>query len=380
MPGPGFDQAQILILSSIDWDSAWQRHQIFASQLAQAGHDVFFVENSGFRNPGLADLSRLRGKALGRPQPPAAPASLRVVAPRVLPPTWSLFRRANAALFIPLLADELRARGLKPGPLVVAYYPTATTLELIQRLEPRVLVYDCASNFRAHPQTPRDFAGQERELLDRADLVVCDSEFLYEQKRAEHGKVLQIHQGVPEGFFGAEPPAADHRRLCYYGTWGPDHDPAFLASLRDAGFEVTVSGFIKGARPLPSGVRHLPPVRREELVCRLQDFDAFLLPYRINPFLMGVVPAKLYECLAMGRPVLATPLPCFAGLERLIHVSGEPAEWARIARDLPRTETAGLRQERIALAREHTCAREFQRFHAALRAAWTRGPSRPHAL
>ena len=42
---PDFDSVQILILSSIDWDAAWQRHQIFASQLAAAGHDIFFVEN-----------------------------------------------------------------------------------------------------------------------------------------------------------------------------------------------------------------------------------------------------------------------------------------------------------------------------------------------
>jgi glycosyltransferase involved in cell wall biosynthesis len=201
--------------------------------------------------------------------------------------------------------------------------------------------------------------------------VVCDSDFLYQQKRAEHGNVVQIHQGVPEEFFRAKPPAADFRRLCYYGTWGVDLEPAFLAALCEAGFEVTVSGFLKGSPPpFPQGVRHLPPVRREDLVARLEGFDAFLLPYRINPFLMGVIPAKIYEILAMGRPVLATPLPSFAPLKSLVHVADAPADWVRIARALPRTETPALREERIALAREHTCAKEFQRFREAVRAVW----------
>ena len=266
----------------------------------------------------------------------------------------------------------MRAAGLGPRPIVITYFPTATTLEFIRQLKPGTMVYDCASNFRAHPHAPADFARQEKELLARTDLVVCDSDFLYQQKRAEHGSVVQIHQGVPEEFFVAKPPAADFRRLCYYGTWGQDTDPAFLAALSEAGFEVTVSGFLKGSPVFPPGVRHLPPVRREDLVARLENFDAFLLPYRINPFLMGVIPAKIYEILAMGRPVLATPLPSFAPLKSLVHVADSPAEWLRIARDLPRTETPALRQERIALAREHTCAREFQRFRDAVRAAWER--------
>ena len=380
---PGFDSVQILILSSIDWDAAWQRHQIFASQLAAAGHDVFFVENSGFRDPGLRDLGRLWDRINRLSSHPKEgvqedpPAGLRVIAPRLLPPTNPLFRRGNAAVLIPRLMASLRAAGLGPRPLVMPYLPTATTLEILRRLEPCAVAYDCAANFRAHPQAPADFPQQEAALLAQADLVVCDSDFLYQQKRAEHDHVEQIHQGVPEGYFKAKPPAKDFRRFCYFGTWREDLDPAFLAALCKAGFQVTVLGPLKGSPPLPAGVRHVPAVRREELASRLEAFDAFLLPYRINPFLMGVIPAKIYECLAMSRPVLATPLPCFSSMARLVRISPDPAGWVRIAQALPKTETPALRQERTVLARQHTCAKEFQRFHEALRAAWARGQAHP---
>jgi hypothetical protein len=363
---------QVVVLSSIDWDTAWQRHQIFAAQLAEAGHEVFFVNNSGFRNPRLADLSRVWKRIA--PSAPSStntiPPGLNVVVPKVLPPTFSAFRALNSSLFIPNLIAQLKSGGLKPNPVVIAYFATPTTIGIIDALKPSAVIYDCASNFRGHPDAPADFAHQEAELLRRADAVVCDSDFLYEQKKAEHPRVFQIHQGVSEEFFKAAPPSPEFRRFCYYGTWVPELNHEFLAALANEGFEVTISGFMKGTPPpLPPSVRRLPPAPREQLVKRLENFDVILLPHRITPFMMGVVPAKIYECLAMGRPVLAAPLPSVVALKELVYIAETPQDWARVARNLPKTETPALRQARIALAREHTHKKEFERFQSVIAGA-----------
>lgn len=350
---------QIVVLSSIDWGAAWQRHQIFASRFAAAGHEVFFVENSGFRNPRLTDLGRVV-RRLGRvaAAPEAGPEGVRIVSPAVLPPTGALQRKANEALFIPGVLRKLRRRGLKGRPIVIVYLATATTLELIRRLDPSLLVYDCASHFSAHPDAPKDFPELERRLLDRTDLVVTDSDFLFRLLSKKHPKVVQVHQGVSEEFFDAKPPDARWKRFCYYGTWTPDLDERFLTALAEAGFEVTLSGFVKGAAP---AVPRLGPVPRESLLARLEGFDAFLLPHKITPFHLGVIPAKIYECLAMGRPVLAAPLPSLLPLRDLLYIGDTPEDWVRIARGLPGTETAAKRAARQRLAREHTHEREFAR-------------------
>jgi glycosyltransferase involved in cell wall biosynthesis len=367
---------QVVVLSSIDWSTTWQRHQMFAAAFAAEGREVFFVENTGFRDPSWRDLSRLKDRAANILLPRSAggsnpiPDGVRVISPRVLPPTRALFRSLNSRFFLPALERRLADAGLRPGALCVVYVATATTLELARRLSPSAVVYDCASNFRAHPAAPADFRARERELLDLADQVVCDSDYLYEQKKLEHPFVEKIHQGVPASFFELPPPRGTWDDFCYYGTWSRDLDPRFVDALAAAGFSATVRGFTKGDAPVlaPAVVRH-DPVDRGGLAATLAPYEGLLLPYRLTPFLMGVVPAKIYECLATGRPVIATPLPSLKALEGLIYIGETPEDWVRIARALPRTETPALRAARIELARAHSAEAEFARFRSCADAA-----------
>jgi hypothetical protein len=371
--------SQVVVLSSIDWSTTWQRHQIFAAAFAAEGRDVFFVENTGLRNPAWNDLPRLGARVANVLSPKTAggsnpiPAGLRVISPRVLPPTWPIFRSLNSALFLPILKRQLEAAGLRPGAACVVYVATATTVELAKSLSPSAIIYDCASNFRAHPQAPADFAERERELLQLADQVVCDSDFLYEQKKAEHPFVEKIHQGVPADFFRLPPPRGTWDDFCCYGTWSRDLDPRFIDALAAAGFRAAVRGFTKGDAPAlsPAVARHAP-VERGALAASLGPYEGFLLPYRLTPFLMGVVPAKIYECLATGRPILATPLPSLKALEGLIYIGETPEDWVRIARALPQTETPELRSRRIELARAHSVEAEFARFKDCVDAAAAR--------
>lgn len=366
--------SQVVVLSSIDWGTTWQRHQMFAAGFAADDRDVFFVENTGFRDPSWKDLPRLGARILNLLAPRKAggsnpvPPGLRVISPRVLPPTRHLFRALNSRFLLPALRRQLSAAGLRPGAACVVYVATATTVELARSLAPAAVVYDCASNFRAHPAAPADFAERERELLDMADQVVCDSDFLYEQKKAEHPRVEKIHQGVPADFFRLSPP--DGSGFCYYGTWSRDLDPRLVDALADAGFKTAVRGFTKGdAPPLSPKVKRHEPVDRGALAASLSPYDGFLLPYRLTPFLMGVVPAKIYEVLATGRPVIASPLPSLKALEGLIYVGETPEDWTRIAKNLPRTETEDLRRARVELARKHSAEAEFARFKGCVDAA-----------
>ena len=91
-----------------------------------------------------------------------------------------------------------------------------------------------------------------------------------------------------------------------------------------------------------------------------------MFPHKLTPFHLGVVPAKLYECFAMGRPVLAAPLPSLKPFEKLLYIAPKAGDWVKIASNLEVTENEALRDERISLAKQHKHAAEFARLISAI--------------
>src|SRR5277367_877255 len=79
---------QVVFLASIDWSAPWQRHQAWASAFAQAGHEVFFIENTGFRGLTFSDAGRVAAR-LGRLMKSVpknmTPSGLHVISPALFP-------------------------------------------------------------------------------------------------------------------------------------------------------------------------------------------------------------------------------------------------------------------------------------------------------
>ena len=65
--------------------------------------------------------------------------------------------------------------------------------------------------------------------------------------------------------------------------------------------------------PAPSPPRKTvlprPRVPHEQLPAAVQDYDAFIMPFKINALTKGVDPVKLYEYLTTGKPVLSIRYP-----------------------------------------------------------------------
>jgi O-antigen/teichoic acid export membrane protein len=370
----------VVVLSSVEWDAAWQRHQSFAAQWAKAGHRVFFVENTGFREPGWGDLGRVANRLRrafrgGRSRRVRAPKGITVVSPLVLPPTRRSFREANAALLAPRLVDQLHDRGLRRGPVVFAYLPTATTLAILNELSPSLVVYDCVDNFYGLPSPPPRLAETEASLIARAGLVLTTSRTLYEDKKPLHPNVVELHHGVNPAFFIAPPPDEPRKRLCYFGTIWRALDYAPIRALAEAGYEIELIGPVKEPPPpLPENVIFRGAYPHEELPGMLAEFDGLLLPYGDDAYNRGVIPAKTYECLATGRPVLASPLPALAGLADVLTICRTPADWVNAA-GAPRDDSA--RRARINCARAQTEDAVFARLSQLVDAARKLAPAPP---
>lgn len=368
----------MVLLAGIRWDFLWQRHQILATLFARAGYPTVFVETTGLRNPrpGSGFLakaaSRLRRAAGGQGSRSGGPA---VYPPLVAPPTLRVFRVLNRRLLVPRAAREILALS-GPDPVVVAYPPTQTTLDLIRELRPRLVLYDCSEEYAGMPGVPQDIEKTERRLLERADLVCCTSGPLLERVRRMRPDAFLSGPGVDLGLFeplSREPAPGRVRTVGYFGHLSRERtDFAALREMAASGFRVRLVGGLgeveRGFLETP-GIDYLGEVAHGELPGALAGVDALVLPYLINRLTRGMAPAKLYECLATGKPVVGPPLPALSGLGGHVYLAGSPAEYVAVLRRLAELESEGRRRERVELARRNSWERRFAELEAAL---WSR--------
>jgi glycosyltransferase involved in cell wall biosynthesis len=366
------DRPPVVILSGVRWDFLWQRHQALATLFARAGYPTVFVETTGLANP-IPTRATLR-KVASRVRRAGGEGSstekgLTVYSPLTAPPTCRVFRWLNRRVFVPQVVRDL---GKISDPVVVAYPPTRTTLEVISGLRPRLVLYDCSDDYTFFPGAPRDIAETERELLRRADLVSCTSTWLLEKVRSSRPDAFLSGPAVDYERFATLQDAPDEEvhTVCFFGHVSRERtDLSALHAIVDAGFEVRIVGGLgrveRGFLELP-GVDYRGGVPHAKLPSALAGVDAFVLPYRVNRLTLGISPAKTYECLATGRPVVAAPLPALRDLAGHVYLAQGPEDYVEVLRNLKRLETEERRRARIELARENSWDARFEEIEEAL--------------
>ncbi|MDQ3316718.1 MAG: glycosyltransferase [Actinomycetota bacterium] len=371
----------VVVLSGVRWDFLWQRHQTLATLFDLAGYPTAFVETTGLANPRPSALgkvaARLRKAGSGDERRDDGPI---VYSPLALPPTFRAFRVANRGFLLPRVArDLLKLVGGRP--VVVAYPPTRTTLDLIPHLDPRLVLYDCADDYEHFPGVPKDIAATEQELLARADLVSCTSKPLLEKARRVRPDAFPSGPAVDYPRFAAlqgHPPAAPARTVCFFGQLGRERlDSDVLRAVARSGFRVRLIGSAgraeKGLLEEPN-VDYRGEVSHGRLPASLAGVDAFVLPYRAGGLTLAISPAKTYECLATGRPVVASPLPALRELSDHVYLAKGPESFVNTLRNLRYTETAEKVRARTRVARENSWEARFGELEGVILRALEDGP------
>jgi teichuronic acid biosynthesis glycosyltransferase TuaH len=83
-------------------------------------------------------------------------------------------------------------------------------------------------------------------------------------------------------------------------------------------------------------IRLLGPRPYERVPAYLQHADVVLVPHLVNPFTESLDPIKAYECIAAGRPTVATPVAGFRDLGDPVVVAEAPAFVAAVTAALGR--------------------------------------------
>lgn len=317
-----------VILSTTDWDAPqFGSRQQIALRLARRGHRVLFVEipralHSLISDPaGTYGALRRMGQVRRLPEGP-----LIYTPPPVLPIYYNpAINAVNQRLLLSWLRRPLARLGWQAD-VLWTYWPN--TASLVGRLGEQIAVYHCIDDFVAagYPLTPRSLiARMEARQCRAVDLIFARTPELVDARRRLNPNTYLLAGGVDTEAFDpalAHPEAEDlaalpRPRAGFVGTLDDRVDVELLAACARHYPEVTFAlvGPIKRHRvdvaaleAIPN-VHLLPPRPHTQIPAAVAALDVCLIPYRINSYTRGLSPIKLYEYLAMGKPVVSVDLP-----------------------------------------------------------------------
>jgi glycosyltransferase involved in cell wall biosynthesis len=330
---PRLKGRDIVCVGFADWDTElWTNQHHLMSRLARDNR-VLFVESLGLRKPQLAgrDLKRIWRRVRRGFAAPRSVDGLHVISPLVLPLHGSRVARAlNARLLPALVRRATRRLGLRQ-PILWAYVPQAEVL--IGALDPSLVVYHCVDDIAAHERIDTaSFRAAETRFAARAELVLASAPALAERLRTISGNVLYAPNVADTELFATalepSPPASLDPAMAAL----PAPRIVFTGAISAVKLDIALLVELARLRPSwsialvgPVGLGdphtdvsalsaepniHLLGARAySELPDVLRGADAGLIPYARSELTASIFPMKVYEYLAAGLPVIATPLP-----------------------------------------------------------------------
>ena len=386
-----------IFISSIEWGFLWQAHQEIASRLAAAGNRVFYIENLGIRTPGLGDAGRIAGRVMNwvsnrrsKGVRQVAP-NIHVCSPLVCPPFGSPWRRKlNRRLFLPALLRTARKLGFR-DPIIWTYLPTDTSADLIRLLSTpeNLVIYHCVADFTQLTPQAELLRTSEKDVLSLSDLVFASCSQLANSAAQINTRVHLTSHGVSLDAFPyadslerkRDPPVElenlVHPLIGYVGGIHRHVDLGLIreVALRRPDWTWVMIGSVQVSIAELQNIANIKIVGAKphnQLVNYIRHFDVCTVPYANNESTATVVPTKINEYLAVGRPVVATALPTLrefnqehrilnlaatepedfiAAIEAAL-VSGDDNSLARRRRELAEKADWGLQLERISEAIE----------------------------
>lgn len=365
----------IICVSTMRWDALWTRKQRFMEMLSKNNNNVLYVEPfSWVESVGKPIkvtylLKKIFITPLGKLK--NISENLCVLTPSILIPFQRKFyfvALLNCMILkwqIKIIAKRLRFQ----RPILWVYSPSDEAL--VGAFGEKIVIYDCVDDHSVYPGANKKLTEKiEKALLKKANLVFATSFKLYEDKKVLNKNTFYIPNGVdfelfrkaevnkkiPEDMINIEKPIIgwagalrswlDFDLIEYVAKFDPKWSIVFVGPMVE---EVN----LEPLRNLKN-VFFLGRKTKEELPSYMQNFNVCLIPNKINELTNAMNPIKLYEYLAVGRPVVSVDLEEVRQLADVVKIAKDKKEFVSFIQESLNDHSEELILKRIKKAESHS--------------------------
>lgn len=368
------EKGTIILVSNTHWHHAWQTSNSVAAGFAARGYHVLFVEPIPKRWPRLTEMKRVLGRLMGNSRMAGLaaqkiPDGVELIAPITLPDVGEFAQFLNRRFFIPQLVMRLKQK-ISSGSLILIHtLPIHAAIALQKHLKPNISVYRCVYDWAQDPYSRRKLA--EIELLQEVDIVWADCDYNLQRVQVVRPDATLMPPAVDLSLFTAVTYTRSGlpKPLCvYFGTIALSIDMELLAEISQRYFLRLIGPVRAPLDNLAAKTEIVGPVSHKQIPDLIRDADVLLLPYNARPHMQGVIPAKLFECLATGKAIVATNLTTIDRYRDLVYLcNGHEAVFKAI--ESSQNEDKTLVSQRIAVAQTNSWHNRLDQMEQAIRNA-----------
>lgn len=344
-------QHDLIFLSLENWDDIWRRNQFVCAELARRHPELRILFVGLPRNVGQ-HLKARKFAPLLAPSTVTLPEfpNITVTRPwRIGPETYDWGLRWNERLYRKHLRRWVRKLCLRDPVLWINSHGAHF---LPNHIAHAGLIYDITDDWTTSSQTEIDrrrTIAADAALCRRADATIVCSQRLFDMKQAlARNHLYLIPNGVDASHYASVcdasrplPPQVAGLPRPIFGYTGTVHPDRIDLDLIVAVARHFANGSVVLVGPQYLDPQHLTKLRGQpnvhlvgavpyqQVPDYMRSFDVSITPHRVTPFTESLNPIKLWEYLAAGKPVVATPVAGFRDYPELIRVAGTPDEFIK---------------------------------------------------
>ena len=361
----------ICITSKNFWTSLRTRNQRFMNMLSEAGNRVLYL------GPIMHWLSRFEDDCINlfhKTKLVEVSQNLSVLIPPLLVPGGNarsaVANSINQFALKRIILHWQRRLGFE-NPILWSY--TYAFPDIIGSFSEKVVIYDCTDEFSAWDgANPVFVQNLEERFLRKSSLVFTTARGLFDTKRKINPNTHFIPNGVdfelffdvyknegvaipsdmqfPRpiiGYVGTVKEWIDINLLAHIARKNPSWSIAIIGPI---GIDISDTGLDKMDNVFLLGKK--PPVIVPNYI---KFFDVCLNPFDIHhPVTATVNPLKVYEYLAMGKPIVSVDMPEVRHLQDVIYIASSYEDFEDKIRTAIEANNSVMTSHRLAVAKDYS--------------------------